>query len=847
MVPDFLRMYPGSWEGKAHSQFQMKRSKHMKGNVNGLKVAVSQMKVIPGEPGRNGKAMVREIREADQRGMHVIVFPEMCVPGYFISDRYEDESFVRDTESWNEQIREATQDTGVVAIFGSLAPFPESKGENGRIRLANAGFIAAKGEWAGMTTKTLLPKYGIFDDARYFYSKRQEAFRSREPIRHVPIDVPTGNGVVRVGLLLCEDMWHEDYEHNPALELARNGAEILINLSASPWSWRKNGKRNRVVRDLLADCGIPLVYVNNAGMQNNGKNLIVFDGSTTIYDASGRIVFSAEPYRAGVSDIVLLKDMPVIPDRTTSDTEELYSALRTAVAEHFATLPQAMRKAVIGLSGGIDSAIDVAILVDVLGSENVYAFTMPSRYTSGETLELAYAIADNLGIRIDKVPIDGIVSSIAAATGCGLGTLAYENIQARSRMEILAAKAQQWGGVFVGNGNKVELAFGYGTLYGDIAGFMLPIGDLVKREVYQVGDYLNRVVFGRPVIPKRCFEIPPKHELSGNPDDPFDYGTLETRGYHDELVRAFVEFRKSPEWVLELYAQDRLEREMLLPEGHLDTLFPTAEAFVDDLERCWSLFMGTVFKRVGSPAIPKVSRRAFGYDLRESMLPGTGLTERYKRLRRDLLLGRPYNGGRKRIVVYGGSFNPPGRHHREIVEVLSGVFDIVVIAPCGEREDKPSANVVDAWHRGEMAKRAFGDIERVDIDLTDIANGTYTPHYYLNERYVERYPKADIWHAIGTDLLRKDSDGKCDIERDWTHGPIIWKSFRWTIVRRPGHEISQAELPPVSEAIVIPSLVGSGTVIRERVGDGKTIHDLVPEKVLDYIEQEGLYRDSTDS
>jgi len=604
--------------------------------LNGVTFALCQMPVIPGDPRENVRYAIAEIEAAEKRHVDIIMLPEMCLSGYMIGDKFSNEAFVRDVCEWNEKIRVATKGKRIVVIFGSLDVDWNAVGENGEVRKMNTAFIASDGKWLGKVVKTLQPNYSVFDDARHFTSARQLSALSGRPIDFRPIVVPTKKGEVVLGITVCEDAWDEFYELSPVVELAKNGADMIVNLSASPFYWGKNDERHRIVRRLVAKSKLPFVYVNKKGEQNNVKTIIGFDGCSTLYDGKGDIVFEIPDSESGTRDVTLSGSMQAILPKKRDNNRELYTALRAAVSGMFETLPSNMRKAVLGLSGGIDSAVDAALLVDLLGAENVLAITMPSQYTSEETLSLAYEIAENLGIRIKTIPIDEVVCSIARAVGALPGTLAYENIQARVRMEILAAIAQEIGGVFVGNCNKVELAFGYGTLYGDIAGVMLPIGDLVKREVYQVGDYLNRVAFGRMVIPERCFTIAPTAELKEVQKDPFDYGNLTRRGYHDELVRALVDFCKDPEWVLDLYIQECLEKTLMLPDGHLKTLFPTAEAFVGNLEWCWSYFMGSVFKRCSAPPIPKVSLRTFGFDYRESMLPAY-YTERYCRLKEQLL------------------------------------------------------------------------------------------------------------------------------------------------------------------------------------------------------------------
>lgn len=604
------------------------------------------MPVVPGRPDLNTDYITQEIWNAAQRNVDIIVFPEMCVPGYLIGDMFEDECFVQDVAWYNEQIREATR-SGITALFGSLTFDALRKGEDGRQRLFNSALVASNGYWQGpQITKTLQPNYRIFYDDRHFYSTRKRYSENFEQwvsshntaadqpdIRDYfnPIPIPTRKGEILIGVILCEDGWQDDYCYHPTQYLAQKGAQIVFNLSASPWTWRKNQKRHKVMKNLLAECRVPLVYLNNTGMQNTGKNIIVFDGSSTVYNAQGDIVFEVRPYAQGPHDLVFSSRMAPAEHTAPDDTEELYLALQHGIQAFFHTLPPSMHRVSIGISGGIDSALDAALLAHLLGPENVWGINMPSQYSSVETQTLAKEIARNLGIHYEVQPIHHIVESIAGTETiqCSPNTLGYQNIQARSRMEILAAKAQKLGGVFISNSNKVELAFGYGTLYGDLAGAIAPLGDLVKREIYQLAEYMNKAVYGREVIPTQCFSIAPSAELCDNQQDPFDYGNTTRRGYHDELVRAFTEFRRNPEWILGKYLQDTLEQEFLLEARTLTRLFRTPQDFVEDLETNWQRFHTSYFKRVQSVPIIIVSKRAFGTDLHESML-SPYFTKRYR-------------------------------------------------------------------------------------------------------------------------------------------------------------------------------------------------------------------------
>lgn len=608
--------------------------------IKDIDFGLNQMCVKPDQPRLNADYIIQQIYDAEQSNIEILIFPEMCISGYLVGDIFEDQDLCSDVVRHNERIREATRNLNVIVIFGSLFQSPTEVGEDGRRRLYNTAFVAQNGEWIGNHAKYLLVNYRYFNDTRHFHSGRKLNYYQDQDSEHIsslkPIKVKTKSGIVSIGLMVCEDMWDIDYQESPAQILVEKGAELLINISASPWGWNKNEKRHRVAKNLLEKCKVPLIYVNNTGVQNNGKNIITFDGSSTVYDDTGEIIFSIPAYEAGTYCFKGSEQQRIIHEEI-DDTKALYLALKSGLKEVISILPMKNPKVIIGLSGGVDSATDASLLVDVIGKENVYAYNMPSNYNSQATKNLAKTIAENLGIHYEVIPIQESVDVMARLTGCEAGTLAYENIQARMRMEILAAKAQLLGGVFISNSNKDEIFFGYGTLYGDLAGFCLPLGDLVKREVYQLADYLNREVHRRIVIPEECFDIIPSAELSMNQKDPFDYGNVKRRGYHDELVRAVIEFRKNAQWFLQAYMDGNLESELKLEAGTIDRLFPTAFSFIHDLEKSWKLFFASYFKRVQSLPIIVVSKRAFGSDLLESMFEASYFTDEFYELKNSIL------------------------------------------------------------------------------------------------------------------------------------------------------------------------------------------------------------------
>ena len=637
--------------------------------LQGLKISICQMRVIPGRPDLNAEHIISEIQSASKRGVDIIVFPELATSGYLIADKFEDAGFINDVQFFNQKIVESVPEK-ITAIFGTVVVEFDKKGEDGRHRMHNAAIIAqggkpfnsVQGKQLDFVVKTLQPHYRYFDDDKHLFSTRKIAEEQAELHRQTKgtkgiencsihdlakvYQLQTSVGIIPIGIGVCEDLWKDDYAFNPSKILAEKGAKLLIALSASPWGWQKNRKRHQVIKNLIQEIKVPIVYVNNTGCQNNGDNIINFDGASTVYDNHGNIIHEVESYFSGVQDVIVKhsvfnnEDIKPIPAKPQNDTRELYLGIRTAVKDMLDILPEKNRRVVIGLSGGVDSATMAALMVDILRPDGfdklttsrVHLINMPYEYSDPSIVALAQKVADNLEVPLEVKPIKGIVDAVSAETGIKRGEFAHQNIQARARMEILASVAQKLGGVFTCNANKVEIAFGYGTLDGDMRGWLIPFGDLVKREVRQLAQYLNTEVFKKEIIPQECIDQIPSAELEQNQKDPFDYGYPTRRGYHDEWVRAVTEFRWNPEKFLEMYINGRLEGELKLEPGTLNRRFPTPEKFIADLEKCWRMFNNSFFKRVQAPPIIVVSRRAFGRDLEESML-SVHYTQKYLELK----------------------------------------------------------------------------------------------------------------------------------------------------------------------------------------------------------------------
>ncbi len=623
-----------------------------------MKIQTAQLTVLPGLIRENFRAIEEEIRLAKEAGADILILPEMCLTGYLIGDLWDQPDFLRECTRYNEKLARAATDIAV--IWGSCAIDDTKKNDDGRPRKYNAAFAAAGGRFLfpahsshPFLPKTLLPNYRQFDDRRYFTGAAILAAEDGTDLGNIlsPFIIPTKEGTLSAGVLLCEDSWDENYATHPMKTLSSHRPDIFINLSASPFTLGKNDKRHRMLSAALSALSVPMLYVNQRGIQNNGKNIYTFDGMTAAYDAKGNLIAECTPYKdARVAFTFTPETKQLAPLRPMPPAKGnlLLFALRYGLSHFLESI--GTKRAVIGISGGIDSAVNAALFASVLSPENLLLVNTPTRYNSETTKNLAKNLAENIGAPYLTIPIGDFVDKTAetlSALSVSIGgneipltvsPFIKENIQARDRSgRILAALSAMFGGIFTCNANKTEMSVGYATLYGDMAGAIAATADLWKHQIYALGRDLNSF-FGSPVIPEGTFTVTPSAELSEAQNVDKGQGDPLIYDYHDYLFQSFVEpwERATPETILSWYREGILETKLGTPLSVSD-IFRSDADFIADLERWWKLFAGfAVAKRIQSAPILSVSRRPFGYDLRESQL-APYFTDRYLKMKADIL------------------------------------------------------------------------------------------------------------------------------------------------------------------------------------------------------------------
>ncbi|WP_295161107.1 NAD(+) synthase [uncultured Brachyspira sp.] len=609
-----------------------------------MKIALSQLEIVPSMPCDNAVRIISFISRAKKENADIVIFPELCISGYMIGDMWESTGFIKECEELGEEIIKSSD--GIYVIFGNIASDKNKKNFDGRIRKYNAMFIAKDGKLIHNNTteypfiiKSLLPNYEEFEEARHFFSLKDLAFENNADIKDYlkPLEIECGGVNIKLGLTICEDICSHNYSFSPIDIINSNkDTDLFINISSSPYTLDKKTKYLKIYEETAKKHNTPLVYINNIGIQNNGKTVYTFDGVSSVYDNKGNLLLIGNRYEESLYFIdidIKNKIFPKIPELKEEDEYKLiYDTVIYGIRKFLKSI--GINKVVIGVSGGIDSALSSAMYVNAIGKDNVLLVNMPSKFNSDTTKNLAKTLSDNLKCAYMIIPIqesvDYTVMQLENSPIIKEGvenhfktsSFIIENIQARDRSSrILSAVAACFGGVFTCNANKTETMAGYSTMYGDGAGFFACLADLWKHQIYELSKYVNEKVFGKKIIPEGTINIIPSAELSSEQavdegkGDPIKYD------YHDYLFKFLTESfnRMILEDILNLYIEGKLEERIGCKKGVLSKYFKNGSEFIDDLEKWWKQYMGIgIAKRIQAPPILAVSGRSFGFGNRES-------------------------------------------------------------------------------------------------------------------------------------------------------------------------------------------------------------------------------------
>lgn len=617
-----------------------------------MKIALGQMNVQSACCEENFAQMKEMVEAAKKANADIIAFPEMCISGYLLEDKWLDDEYCTYIHSFNERVKALSNGIGI--IFGNLyyEPILSIKtGRDGRKSRFNTVLFAYDQKWVkkenqvlnGIHVKHLNPDYRIFDDSRYFLSGIEIAQRAKTENLISPFLFTKEGHTYRIGLEVCEDLWSQDYSIDVTDCYVKQNVDFIVNVSASCWTLNKEQSRHKKVREhtqILHNNMPPFLYVNACGMQNSGKNIVMFDGGSCVYDSQGECVYALNDH---FERELAFYDFKSIREKVKSD-DKLLEALTKSIYEIDKQMFRSSLKWIIGLSGGIDSSINAALLVKALGKERVIGYNMASAYNSLTTKNNARLLAEALGIEIREGSIEMLDdASIKTIQNYGYNenysSLVYENIQARIRGHLLSTFASIEGGVIINNANKVEVALGYCTLYGDAIGAMSPLGDLTKVQCFALARSLNRYfekeVISQTLIPEIVedeihWEMPPSAELKEAQLDPMKWY------YHDEIVRMLSEYPSAQiEKFMECFLDGSIyETDMgkWIHYYHLEK----GDAFIQDLEWLLKTIANAVFKRIQMPPIVLVSRGAYGSDYREAQL-GFVQSDKYKHLKAEIL------------------------------------------------------------------------------------------------------------------------------------------------------------------------------------------------------------------
>src|SRR5690349_4679660 len=496
-----------------------------------MRVTIGQINSTNGDFENNTASIIRAIEQARRENSDLVVLPETCIQGYTSLDWFLDREVQRCALEPLDKIVQATK--GITAIVGTVRPSGLTTGR----RLFNSAAVIRNQELLGFADKTLLPEYDVFDDPRYFQPASE---------RHVFPQTEK-----KLGVAVCEDFWNDKtfwrerlYTNDPADELIELGAEVLVSINASPCNKGKMGQRCEMVSHRAMTAKIPIVFVNLVG----GNDGVIFDGASIVADAHGKIILQAPPFEEFIGTVDLecdVEDKFCLPG---DDIETIHDALVLGIRDY--ARKNGFTRVVIGLSGGIDSAVVAALACEAIGAENVLSVMMPSPFSSRSSIDDSVALGRRLGMPVIEQPISNAYEILREelhlpAPSIDNRSVASENLQSRLRGNILMTISNAENRLLLSTGNKSELALGYCTLYGDTNGGLAVIGDVLKTEVYALANYLNT---HEELIPRSIIDKRPSAELAPGQ---FDDQSLPPYDQLDRVLRLYFEQKAPPHEIVE--------------------------------------------------------------------------------------------------------------------------------------------------------------------------------------------------------------------------------------------------------------------------------------------------------
>ncbi len=486
--------------------------------------ALAQINPTIGDLEGNVEKIRHAIVAAGEKGADCVLFPEMAVSGYPCRDLLDKPEFIKAHSRLVQQVIEQTR--GPAVLLGHFDECPRKAGK----QLVNCATLFQDGKVLARHEKLLLPAYDVFDELRYFQPGE------------VPV-VATLNGM-RIGITICEDIWNvpgffdrDCYTRQPVSELAASGVDCLVNLSASPYRMGRGGRRQELGRSIVSKTKTPFLLVNQVG----GNDDLLFDGHSFALAPDGEVLAQSPGFEEDLLLVDLGKPAGELTPWADDMNEEVYQALTLGVRDYLNKC--GYKRAVIGLSGGIDSSVVAVLAAEALGAENVTGISMPSGYTASASMEDAEALARTLGIRFETIPIlplfEQYKETLKPLFDDEPEDVTEENIQARIRGNLLMAVSNKWGSMVLSTGNKSEMSVGYCTLYGDMAGGLSVLSDVLKTRVYQLARWINR---NGEVIPQRVIDRPPTAELR---PDQTDQDSLPPYEVLDAILEAYIEQHQS--------------------------------------------------------------------------------------------------------------------------------------------------------------------------------------------------------------------------------------------------------------------------------------------------------------